>query len=164
LPDEVQRLQVQADQEKEENDAEMSNLLDVMEDAACDLRHISVVQGGKYYGRHLGPIPTPARETDPRHMPPNFYFDQEDHLLARQTGKRKIRQRSTAGFIGADSFRVSMTRPTYRRTNNIELSIKVGITHGKEPVARCPLIVYIDYVSARVEIMKLESFPQILSR
>lgn len=46
---------------------------------ACDtpaLRHVHVVQGAKWYGFHLGPYPTPARESAPGHMPPNFYFDQ----------------------------------------------------------------------------------------
>jgi nucleoside-diphosphate-sugar epimerase len=46
------------------------------------------MHGGKAYGVHLGPPPrVPSRETDPRHMPPNFYFDQEDLLKERQRGK-----------------------------------------------------------------------------
>jgi hypothetical protein len=28
----------------------------------------------KSYGVQLGPFKTPAKETDPRHMPPNFYL------------------------------------------------------------------------------------------
>jgi hypothetical protein len=32
---------------------------------------------------HIGPYPTPAEEDDPRHMPPNFYYDQQDLLAAR---------------------------------------------------------------------------------
>ena len=44
---------------------------------------------GRQVVRHaLGAFPTPAREDDPRHMPPNFYYDQEDLLRARQKGKR----------------------------------------------------------------------------
>ena len=39
------------------------------------------MQGSKWYGNHLGPYLTPARETDPRHMPPNFYYDQQDFLI-----------------------------------------------------------------------------------
>jgi hypothetical protein len=34
-----------------------------------------------------GPDKTPAQETDPRHMPPNFSSDQEDFLSRRQQGK-----------------------------------------------------------------------------
>jgi nucleoside-diphosphate-sugar epimerase len=38
------------------------------------------MQGTKIYGSHLGPFRTPAKETDPPHMLPNFYFDQEQWL------------------------------------------------------------------------------------
>jgi hypothetical protein len=31
-------------------------------------------------GNHLGPYKTPTKEDDPRHMPPNFYYDQQDFL------------------------------------------------------------------------------------
>ena len=37
--------------------------------------------------RHLGPYKTPAKEDDPRHIPPNFYYDQEDYLKAHCSGK-----------------------------------------------------------------------------
>jgi len=47
-----------------------------------------LVTGTKYYGIHLGPTKTPMRETDPRHLPPNFYFDQIDWLAAYQRGKK----------------------------------------------------------------------------
>jgi hypothetical protein len=32
---------------------------------------------------HFGPYPTPSREDDPRHLPPNFYYDQQDLLSER---------------------------------------------------------------------------------
>ncbi len=47
------------------------------------LRHVHLVEGTKWYGMHIGPYPTPAQEDDPRHMPPNFYYDQQDLLAAR---------------------------------------------------------------------------------
>jgi nucleoside-diphosphate-sugar epimerase len=47
------------------------------------LRHVHLVEGTKWYGMHIGPYPTPAREDDPRHLPPNFYYDQQDLLAAR---------------------------------------------------------------------------------
>lgn len=47
------------------------------------LRHVHLVEGTKWYGMHIGPYPTPADEDDPRHMPPNFYYDQQDRLAAR---------------------------------------------------------------------------------
>jgi nucleoside-diphosphate-sugar epimerase len=47
------------------------------------LRHVHLVEGTKWYGMHIGPYPTPADEGDPRHLPPNFYYDQQDLLAAR---------------------------------------------------------------------------------
>lgn len=52
-----------------------------------ELRHVAIVHGSKWYGNHLGPYKTPAREDDPRHMPPNFYYDQQDWLAEYQRGK-----------------------------------------------------------------------------
>ena len=61
-----------------------------------------LVTGTKYYGVHLGPLKTPMRETDPRHMPPDFYFDQIDWLTAYQRGKRwswtELRPQTLCGF------------------------------------------------------------------
>lgn len=51
------------------------------------LRHVALVHGSKWYGNHLGPYRTPAKEDDPRHMPPNFYYDQQDWLADHQRGK-----------------------------------------------------------------------------
>ncbi|OGA22919.1 MAG: hypothetical protein A3H34_01595 [Betaproteobacteria bacterium RIFCSPLOWO2_02_FULL_67_19] len=63
------------------------NLVTAAEEISPGLRHVAIVQGSKWYGNHLGPYRTPAREDDPRHMPPNFYYDQQDWLEARQRGK-----------------------------------------------------------------------------
>ena len=51
------------------------------------LRHVHLVQGGKVYGVHVGPFPTPAREDDPRAVIENFNYDQEDLLLRRSEGR-----------------------------------------------------------------------------
>jgi len=72
----------------EENAAMLRHLLDAVLATARDLRHVHLVEGGKYYGLHLGPYPTPAREDDPRPASPNFYYDQEDLLRERQQGQR----------------------------------------------------------------------------
>ncbi len=45
-----------------------------------NLKRVVLMQGQKYYGSHLGPFKTPTKEDDQRHEPPNFYFDQQDHL------------------------------------------------------------------------------------
>jgi nucleoside-diphosphate-sugar epimerase len=70
------------------NLAMLANLMEVLGRTAPDLRHVTLLQGAKNYGSHLGGFLTPAREDDPRHMPPNFYYDQEDHLRALQKRSR----------------------------------------------------------------------------
>ena len=66
------------------------------------LRRVVLVTGTKYYGAHLGPFKTPARENDPRHMPPDYYFDQIDWLTGYQRGKRwdwvELRPQTLCGF------------------------------------------------------------------
>jgi nucleoside-diphosphate-sugar epimerase len=84
------------------NVAILRNLLDVVEDTSPGLRHVTFYQGGKAYGADLGPFKTPAREDDPRLMPPNFYYDQEDLLRERQRGKAwsftALRPEAVCGF------------------------------------------------------------------
>jgi nucleoside-diphosphate-sugar epimerase len=58
------------------------------ERVSSKLRHVHLVQGGKYYGVHFGPFPTPAREDDPRAVVDNFYYAQEDYLRERSKGGR----------------------------------------------------------------------------
>jgi len=69
------------------NGAMVRNLVQVVEAAAPGLVHINQMQGTQAYGCQFGPFKTPAKETDPRHFPPNFYYDQEDFLRERQQGK-----------------------------------------------------------------------------
>jgi nucleoside-diphosphate-sugar epimerase len=71
----------------EENVAMLCNVLDAAEETAPGLEHVHLVEGAKWYGQHLGRYPTPAHEDDPRHMPPNFYYDQQDLLATRQKGR-----------------------------------------------------------------------------
>ena len=63
------------------------------------LQHVHLVEGGKWYGMHLGPFPTPAEEDDPRHLPPNFYYDQQDLITARKQGKPWVWTASRPSFI-----------------------------------------------------------------
>lgn len=69
------------------NLALLRNFLDGLEPAAAKLSHVNLMEGTKWYGSHLGPFKTPAKEDDPRHLPPNFYYDQQDLLSARQAGQ-----------------------------------------------------------------------------
>jgi nucleoside-diphosphate-sugar epimerase len=69
------------------NGTMLRNLVNGVETGSHGLEHICLIEGVKAYGCQFGPYKTPARETDPRHMPPNFYYDQEDFLRDRQAGK-----------------------------------------------------------------------------
>ena len=67
----------------EENVTILKNVVELVDQYAPQLEHIHVVHGAKYYGCHLGPYKTPAREDDPRHIGPNFYYDQQDYLISK---------------------------------------------------------------------------------
>ncbi|MFV0296600.1 MAG: SDR family oxidoreductase [Hyphomicrobiaceae bacterium] len=81
------------------NEAMLRNLLDGAEASAKGLQHVHLVEGTKWYGMHLGRMASPAREDDPRHMPPNFYYAQEDLLRARQKGRDWTWSASRPGFL-----------------------------------------------------------------
>src|SRR5215472_14213818 len=67
----------------ETNLAMLKNLFEPLS-ATANLQHVSLLQGTKAYGVHLGPMRIPARERDPRHPHANFYWLQEDYLRAKQ--------------------------------------------------------------------------------
>jgi nucleoside-diphosphate-sugar epimerase len=69
------------------NLAMLRNLFEPLAAAASNLQHVTLLQGTKAYGSHLGPVPVPARERWPRHPHENFYWLQEDYLRARQAGR-----------------------------------------------------------------------------
>jgi nucleoside-diphosphate-sugar epimerase len=71
----------------EVNAAMLRNLVEVVEGVSPGLSHVSLMEGPKAYGCHFGPYKTPAKESDPRHLPPNFYYDQEDFLREHREGK-----------------------------------------------------------------------------
>ncbi|MGD6978697.1 MULTISPECIES: SDR family oxidoreductase [Citricoccus] len=62
------------------NDALLRHTLDALAATGAPLRHVTVYQGGKAYGHHLGFFNTPAKESDPRLIAPHFYYTQEDLL------------------------------------------------------------------------------------
>jgi nucleoside-diphosphate-sugar epimerase len=69
------------------NLAMLMNVVETVEPATPYLQHINLMQGYKVYGAHLGPFKTPARESDPNHMPPEFNVAQQAYLEDRQRGK-----------------------------------------------------------------------------
>ena len=78
------------------------NAVTAIDGASRMLRRVVLVTGTKHYGSHLGAFKTPARESDPRHMPPNYYFDQIDWLTGFQRGKIwdwvELRPQTLCGF------------------------------------------------------------------
>ena len=70
-------------EEAEPNLALFINGIEGVEAAGAKLEHVVLITGAKYYGVHLGPSAAPARETNPRHIGPNFYYAQEDYLRSR---------------------------------------------------------------------------------
>lgn len=84
------------------NLAMLKNVVEVVGRVSPGLEHVNLMQGTKAYGTHLGPYKTPARETDPRHMPPNFYYDQEDFLTEASRAARwswsALRPRTIYGY------------------------------------------------------------------
>lgn len=65
----------------------LENLIIGIEKVAPNFKYISFIQGAKAYGAHLGMYKTPAKETDARHFPPNFYYSQEDFLREHSRNK-----------------------------------------------------------------------------
>ena len=72
-------------QESKTNSLMFRNLLAGLAASGAPLERVVLFQGGKVYGLHLGPVKTPMRESDPRHMPPNFYYELEDALAAESS-------------------------------------------------------------------------------
>ena len=60
----------------------LRNVLDGAE-AAGRLQHLTILQGAKAYGSHLGRVPVPAKERWPRMPHEIFYWQQEDLLRER---------------------------------------------------------------------------------
>ncbi|WP_420410272.1 SDR family oxidoreductase [Hoeflea sp.] len=63
----------------------LRNLLDALPETSA--RHLVLLQGTKAYGVHHGPYRMPARESDPRFIASNFYYDQEDLVRERSASE-----------------------------------------------------------------------------
>ncbi|TDD43974.1 SDR family oxidoreductase [Saccharopolyspora elongata] len=99
------------------NMAMLTNVVDAVEAVAPGLRHVSLMQGYKVYGAHLGPFKTPARETDARPMPPEFMASQQQFLEQRQRGKAwtwtALRPSVVAGFALGNPMNLAMVIAVY---------------------------------------------------
>lgn len=77
---------LEASSDAEQLEANVQLLENTLEAAAAvgvPLRHVTLYQGMKYYGAHLGAFKTPAREDDPRLPIRHFYYAQQDVLAER---------------------------------------------------------------------------------
>ncbi|WP_420228098.1 SDR family oxidoreductase [Rhodococcus opacus] len=99
------------------NVAMLVNTVNALEPVAARLEHISLMQGYKVYGAHLGPFKTPARESDPPHMPPEFNVDQQQFLEDRQRGKSwtwsAIRPSVVCGFALGNPMNLALVIAVY---------------------------------------------------
>ena len=95
----------------------LANVVEAVEPVAQGLEHISLMQGYKVYGAHLGPFKTPARESDAGHMPPEFNVDQQHYLERRQQGKgwrwSAIRPSVVGGFSLGNPMNLALTIAVY---------------------------------------------------
>jgi nucleoside-diphosphate-sugar epimerase len=99
------------------NLAMLVNVVNAIEPIAPNLTHISLMQGYKVYGAHLGPFKTPARETDANHMPPEFNIDQQQFLEQRQPGSAwtwsALRPSVVSGFALGNPMNLAMVIAIY---------------------------------------------------
>ncbi|WP_145029371.1 SDR family oxidoreductase [Paenibacillus sp. Y412MC10] len=99
------------------NLAMLVNSVEAVEAGSPGLRHVSLMQGYKVYGAHLGPFKTPAKESDAGHMPPEFNVDQQRFLEKRQQGKAwtwsAIRPSVVAGFALGNPMNLAMVIAVY---------------------------------------------------
>lgn len=101
----------------EVNVALLRNTLDGLHAGGAPLRHVTLYQGGKAYGAHLGYFNTPAKERDPRLVQPNFYYDQED-VLREVAGERGfdltvLRPEGVVGYAVGNPMNILMVIAVY---------------------------------------------------
>lgn len=105
----------------EVNDALLQNTLDALRDAGAPLKHVTLYQGGKAYGHHLGFFNTPAKETDPRLIAPHFYYTQEDLLKANAEQRgfawTALRPEGVTGYATGNPMNLLMVIGVYAAIN-----------------------------------------------
>lgn len=77
------RLWSNAEELVKVNSALLANFLDAIDEIALKPRRVLLQTGAKNYGVHIGRCRSPACESDPqpKHLEPNFYYDQEKSLF-----------------------------------------------------------------------------------
>jgi nucleoside-diphosphate-sugar epimerase len=126
------------------NLALLANLTETI-DAVADVQRIVLVEGAKWYGAHLGPYKTPAKESDPRVLPPNFYYDQEDYLAARASRGggtwAAVRPSGICGFAVGNPMNVATALAVYA---TITRELGLPLRFPGKPGAYRTLIEYTD--------------------
>ncbi|KAK8015766.1 3-oxo-Delta(4-5)-steroid 5-beta-reductase [Apiospora marii] len=102
------------------NTALFEHFLVALDQTAPHLQNVTLQTGGKYYNLHVEPVPSPARENDPRRHGPlqNFYFPQEG-LLAQMS------QRS-GGYSGSVSSHDDKAKPARWSWNVVRPQAIIG--------------------------------------
>lgn len=115
----------------------LHNFFEPLADASRELRHVSLVHGGKAYGCHLPhlKVPVPMRESLPRVPHANFYHEQEDYLAARQKGRSwgwtVFRPVMIAGVGTGSNMNAFLTLPLFaalRREAGLDLPMPAGVS------------------------------------
>lgn len=95
----------------------LKNLVEFIEGKSEPFRRVVLYEGAKYYGAHLGSFETPALENDPRHMPPNFYYNMEDWLKNKSSDKKwdsvVLRTDVVCGFAVGNPMNLAMVIAVY---------------------------------------------------
>lgn len=110
-------------EEVEPNLTMLRHAIDLAEGTSDALQHVTLITGGKYYGLQWGAIRTPARESAPRHLGPNFYYAQHDHMVARSAAARWTWSHLVPPYVTGFSERAPM---------NLVMVIAVLATLAKE--------------------------------
>ena len=112
------------------------NVIDALETTAPQFANINLLQGTKYYGSHLGPFKTPAKETDARVPGGDFYYSEEDFVSARQAGKHwtwtAVRPHSVCGYAAGNPMNLASVIGIYG-----SLLRELGQPFGFPGSARC---------------------------
>lgn len=93
------------------------HIVESVETISPTLQHVSLMQGYKVYGAHLGAFKTPARESDARPMPPEFNMAQQNYLMQQQQGKSwtwsALRPSVVCGFAVGNPMNLAMVIAIY---------------------------------------------------
>ncbi len=65
----------------------LKNLIDYLDPVAAKLEHVQLMHGSKWYGSHIGPFKTPAKESHPRPQQALYYYGQHDYIAQKQKGR-----------------------------------------------------------------------------